>query len=163
MGFMASGKSTIGRMLADKLDLNFIDLDVFIEGNEGQTISSIFETKGEAYFRELEAKSLNLIVSMHTNLVLALGGGSPCHERNWESINQTKAVYLYKTNEQLFERLKTRKHKRPLIAGMTDETLDNFIVKRMEERAPFYERADYTVQVLDSKKETVKVIAYLVG
>ncbi len=155
---MASGKSTIGRRLADKLDLNFIDLDVFIEGQEGQAIRDIFTQHGEEHFRHLETTYLKQIVSSHSNLVLALGGGTPCQESNWAAINETNAVYLYKTNAQLFERLKSRKHKRPLIANMTDDDLESFIGLKMKERAPFYERAKLKVQVSGSKKEAVNVI-----
>jgi len=160
LGFMASGKSTIGRMLADKLDMNFIDLDVFIEGHEGRAIGEIFTHKGERHFRKLETKYLNLVVSTHKNVVLSLGGGTPCQERNWKAINETNAVYLYKTNEQLFDRLKSRKHKRPLIAGMSDDELQRFIKHKMKERGPFYERADYRADVLESRKETMERIIH---
>lgn len=163
MGFMASGKSTIGRRLANKLELNFIDLDVYIEGQEGHAIKDIFAQKGEQYFREIETKYLDQIVSTQGNLVLALGGGTPCQERNWEAIEQTNAVYLYKTNEQLFDRLKSRKHKRPLIAGMTDDELEIFIEDKMNVRARFYERAEYRIEVLGSKKDTVERIVNKLG
>ncbi len=161
MGFMASGKSSIGRILSDKLKLNFIDLDVFIEGKEGLTIKEIFEREGEAYFRKLESTYLDWIVDNHQNLVLALGGGTPCQENNWTTINKTNSIYLYKTNDQLFERLHSRKHKRPLIANLSDPELKEFIAERMSSRSAFYERANAKVEVIQSKKKTAAQIVNL--
>ena len=161
MGFMASGKSSIGRILADKLKLNFIDLDLFIEGKEGRSISEIFDKEGESYFRKIESSHLDWIVDNHQHLVLALGGGTPCHENNWEAINKTSSIYLYKSNDQLFERLHSRKHKRPLIANLSDDELKAFIEERMTLRTPFYEKAMSKIEVLPSKKQTTAQIVSL--
>ena len=163
MGFMASGKSSIGRILAGKLKLNFIDLDVFIEGQEGRSIKEIFEKEGESYFRKIESTHLDWIVSNHQNLVLALGGGTPCQENNWMTINKTNSIYLHKTNDQLFERLHSRKLKRPLIANLSDIELKEFIEQRMIVRSPFYKKAKTVVDVTESKKKTADQIVTLLN
>ena len=79
IGYMASGKSTIGRILADKLNYSFIDLDDYIEEKEQTSVSEIFKSKGEIYFRKLETTSLQALLNNKDNLVLSLGGGTPCY------------------------------------------------------------------------------------
>lgn len=162
MGFMASGKSSIGRIVADKLQYNYIDLDLYIEDQEQKSISQIFSDHGEEEFRDLEHKHLSYLVNHYHNVVLPLGGGAPCFERNWDILAATRSVYLYKTNEQLFERLITRKAKRPLIANMNDEELRDLIDRKMGERSAYYERANLKVPVLHSKRQTAKQIVELI-
>lgn len=161
MGFMASGKSSIGRLVADLMDYNFIDLDLFIEGQEGQSITDIFADKGEDYFRDLEHSYLKEVVNLHQNLILPLGGGTPCFDRNWELLSQTTSLYFYKTNDQLFERLISRKEKRPLIALLSDAELKQLIEDKMAVRSSFYERARHTIHVNNSKKNTARQIVDL--
>jgi len=163
MGFMASGKSSIGRIVADLIDYNFIDLDLYIEGQEGSSITDIFANKGEHYFRDAEHAYLKEIVNHHQNLILPLGGGAPCFDRNWELLSKTTSVYLYKTNTQLFERLISRKEKRPLIAVLSDEELQQLIEDKMAIRAKFYERAQHTIHVHTSKKESARQIVALLN
>lgn len=156
MGFMASGKSSIGRIVANLIDYNFIDLDLYIEGQEGHSVSKIFSDHGEEHFRNLEHNYLKEIIDQHKNVVLPLGGGTPCFDRNWELLSKTTSVYLYKTNEQLFDRLISRKEKRPLVASLSEEELKQLIEDKMNVRSSFYERADYKIPVFDSKRRTAK-------
>lgn len=163
MGFMASGKSSVGRLVADMADYNYIDLDLYIEGQEGNTIRQIFEVHGESYFRELEHQYLKELVETHKNLVLPLGGGAPCSAQNWELIEQTTSIYLQKSNEALFQRLVTRKEKRPLIAQLSDDSLKQLIDTKLTVRAPYYEKANHILNTEQSKKATAREIVAIIN
>lgn len=155
---MASGKSTIGRILAKKLDYDFIDLDDFIEEKEKMAVSSVFKTKGEIYFRKIESQYLKEIISEKANIVLSLGGGTPCYNSNMDVIlnaNNVKSVYLKASIKTLIDRLKNEKSKRPLVAHIeTDEVLTEFIGKHLFERGQYYNQASKVVST-DDKAETV--------
>ncbi|WP_242205521.1 shikimate kinase [Aestuariivivens insulae] len=157
IGYMASGKSTLGKMLAEKLNYNFIDLDDYIEASENKTVSDIFKTKGEIYFRKQETHYLKALLESKNNIVLSLGGGTPCFGNNMDMIldaEDVKSIYLKASIKALAKRLKTEKSKRPLIAHIeTDDLLMEFIGKHLFERSPFYAKA-HTVLTTDNKKET---------
>ena len=160
---MASGKSTLGKVLAKKLQYGFMDLDDFIEKEEGKSIKNIFEQKGEIYFRKLETTSLKKIIENKDNIVLSLGGGTPCYGNNMSimlSANHVKSFYLKASLSYLVNRLKTRKSKRPLIAHIeSDEELTEFIGKHLFERAPYYEQANIKISIEGkTKKEIAKEI-----
>ena len=152
LGYMACGKSTIGRYLSEKMDLTFIDLDAYIEENEGMTISQLFSSKGEIYFRKQEAFYLNKILNSTSNYILALGGGTPCYGTNMKSIVESKAhnIYLKASIPTLVKRLEEGKQNRPLIADLDDDQLIEYIGKHLFERAPFYEQSKLKLKI-DSK------------
>lgn len=156
IGYMASGKSTLGRILADKLNYTFIDLDDFIEENEKKSIKEIFKSKGEIYFRGLETASLKGILSEKDNVILSLGGGTPCYGNNMDAIlnsNNVTSIYLKASIATIIDRLKGEKGKRPLIAHIeTDDLLAEFIGKHLFERSQFYNKAKITVST-DNKTE----------
>lgn len=156
IGYMASGKSTLGRILAKKLDYNFIDLDDYIEENEETSINNIFKDKGEIYFRIKESVYLNHILKTKKNIILSLGGGTPCYGNNMVKILNKKnaiSIYLKSSISTLVSRLKNEKTKRPLIAHLkTDDLLIEFIGKHLFERAQFYNKADKII-VTDQKTE----------
>ncbi|MBD0832028.1 shikimate kinase [Aestuariibaculum sediminum] len=145
IGYMASGKSTLGRMLADKLNYEFLDLDEFIEEKENTSIASLFKTRGEIYFRKAETKYLKELLNSNKNLILSLGGGTPCYGNNMQDIleaQNTKSVYLKASIPTLVSRLKTEKGKRPLVAHIeSDEELTEFIGKHLFERSTFYNQS----------------------
>tara|TARA_R110002049_G_scaffold308395_1_gene512190 strand:- start:39 stop:539 length:501 start_codon:yes stop_codon:yes gene_type:complete len=153
---MASGKSTLGKVLATKLNYGFIDLDDYIEEKEKSSVKDIFKTKGEIYFRRKETYYLKDILSSKDNLVLSLGGGTPCYSGNMQVILETEnatSIYLKASIPTLVERLKTEKSKRPLIAHIeTDELLTEFIGKHLFERTQFYNQAQVAIST-DNKKE----------
>lgn len=161
LGYMASGKSTIGKHISDKMNLNFIDLDAYIEKKENKSISDIFSSKGEIYFRKQEGIYLKEILSAKSNYVLALGGGTPCYGANLEHIKKSsaKSIYLKANIPFLVKRLENEKSKRPLIANLNNNDLIEYIGKHLFERAPFYEQATFKV-VIDHKTidEVVKEI-----
>lgn len=149
MGYMASGKSVIGSLLAKNLGYNFLDLDSFIEEREGKSISNIFNSSGEIYFRKLEAKCLNEVLSTKMNLVLSLGGGTPCYSNNIDLITGNKNVvsfFLKASIVTIVKRLENETTNRPLVSRFNkkDELLE-FIGKHLFERNQFYNKADYTI------------------
>ena len=95
LGYMASGKSTIGKEVSKKLDMNFIDLDVYISEQEKKSISEIFKIKGEIYFRKIENLYLKELLNNEGDFVLSLGGGTPCYANNMELIQSSKAKSIY--------------------------------------------------------------------
>ncbi len=146
---MASGKSTFGKILAEKLNYQFIDLDDYIEKNEKLTINDIFKIKGEIHFRKLETLYLKELLDSKKDLVLSLGGGTPCYGSNMDLIlneKDVKSIYLKASISTLMARLKNEKSKRPLVANIeTDELLAEFIGKHLFERSQFYSRANVTI------------------
>lgn len=151
---MGSGKSTIGRKLAQKLNLDFIDLDTYIESRNFKTVSQIFKDLGEDGFRQLEHKAL-LEVSQFENVVIATGGGAPCFYDNIEIIKKTGfSIYLKGTPQLLAERLLRSKTERPLIKNKSKEELMTFITDALEHRSPWYEQADKTITFENSTSIT---------
>ena len=149
IGYMASGKSIVGKHLASLLNFNYIDLDLYIENQEGQSINDIFETKGEIYFRKQESLYLNSLLESGTKTVLALGGGTPCYGSNIDLIKSnvnTTSIYLKATITTLVDRLKNETDNRPLVKRLSDETLlSEFIGKHLFERRFYYEQAEHTI------------------
>ncbi|MFT5761743.1 MAG: shikimate kinase [Polaribacter sp.] len=155
LGYMGSGKSTIGRFVSDKMNVTFIDLDAYIEEKENMSISQLFSTKGEIYFRKQEGIYLKEIIDTKSNYILALGGGTPCYGTNMQLISNTISFYLKSSIPFLAERLKKGKKKRPLIANLNDEQLLEYIGKHLFERAPFYEESNYKVLVDNKSIEEI--------
>jgi shikimate kinase len=139
---MGSGKSTIGKILAEQNRLQFIDLDTFIEEAEGQKVSKIFQTKGELYFRKKEFQYLVEVLAFKKGFVLATGGGTPCYGKNLQSILEASSnvIYLKVSLNGLIERLSAEKEHRPLIRDISNDNLTEFIGKHLFERSFFYIR-----------------------
>jgi len=141
IGYMGAGKTTVGKLLAEKLNCTFIDFDCFIENRYRQTIVQIFEEKGEAGFREIERRILTEICS-YENVVVSTGGGLPCFYDNMELLNQTGiTIYLKEDVEELIKRLSSNKQNRPLIKDKDPEELFDYVKTNLELREPFYNRA----------------------
>lgn len=147
IGYMGSGKTTVGKLLAKELGFEFIDLDDYIETSLNEKIAHIFKTKGELYFRKKESELLNEILHDNRDLVIALGGGTPCYGVNMDTILQkTNLVFYLKLSiASLTERLNKEKEHRPLIAHLKDEDLPEFIGKHIFERGVYYSRAHFTI------------------
>lgn len=156
LGYMASGKSAVGKILANKLEVQFIDLDDFIEEKEQETIGAIFTSKGEVYFRKIEALYLEELIDIKDKLVLSLGGGTPCYANTMDLLknaNHVKNIYLKASISTLVNRLNNEKGNRPLIAHLeTDDLLAEFIGKHLFERSQFYSQAE-TIITTDDKSE----------
>ena len=143
IGYMGSGKTTLGKALAQILNFQFVDLDWYIENRYRKAIRDIFSENGEEKFRRIEQTMLHEAAEFE-NVIISAGGGTPCFYDNICYMNkQAKTVYLKASNEVLFNRLKIAKTKRPLLAKKSDDELKTFIEKNLKEREPFYTQADY--------------------
>ena len=140
VGYMGSGKSTIGRLLAKKRQLPFVDLDFYIEEKENLTIEEIFLQKGEIYFRKIESHYFHELINSKNSIVLSLGGGTPCYANNHLQLNHKKcqSFYLQTTVATLTRRLKGAQQQRPLIANLSHDDLFDFVAKQSFERSYFY-------------------------
>ncbi|WP_405416093.1 shikimate kinase [Maribacter sp. Asnod1-A12] len=152
LGYMGCGKSTVGRIVANHLNIKFLDLDAYIEDGEAMSIASIFKTKNEIYFRKKEIEYLNNIFSNEDSFVLSLGGGTPCFGTNMTLINEKTAnsFYLNVGINELAERLLKEKSHRPMISHLQDEELMEFIGKHLFERSYFYNQAHQKVKSNDN-------------
>ena len=144
IGFMGCGKSTFGKKISKKLNYQFVDTDKWIEKQQGQTISSIFATQGEAAFRQMETEAAQTL-SKEEGLVLSTGGGMVKTPKTMEALCQNAiVVYLKATPEHIFQNI-GHDTTRPLL--QTDDKLEA-IRRLMEEREDLYQRyATVTVTV----------------
>lgn len=147
IGMPSSGKSTLGKQLAKRLDYQFVDTDELIENQEIASISDIFKYKGEAYFRLIENKILKEI-QPNQNLIVATGGGMPCFHGGMDFIKANgTSIFLNVLPEDLLKRIqKSDINNRPLIdkKQKKDDLLVS-IKKRYEDRLQFYEQADVQI------------------
>lgn len=140
-GFMGTGKTTVGRLLARKLGRRFLDTDEMIEEKENRRIVDIFAQDGEAYFRAVERQAVSKASEL-PNCVIATGGGVVLDQRNMERLRENGVIVnLHAPLELILER--TGGGGRPLL---DDQTRDQ-VAKRMEERAPYYNDNDFRIEV----------------
>lgn len=148
-GFMTSGKSTIGPILANVLGLDFYDLDKEIEKEEKLSVVEIFESKGEQYFRDIESKILREL-SKRNNIIISLGGGTITNTDNYELMKRSgKVVYLKVSPSNLYKRLKN-KTDRPIFKDLVlnEKPQEDFIQRikeLLEKRSVYYEKADLII------------------
>ncbi|MCM1450530.1 MAG: shikimate kinase [Clostridiales bacterium] len=141
VGFMGSGKTTLGRAAARDMSLNLIDLDEYIEAREEMTVRQIFDSRGEAYFRTVEKEALEEVSRM-SDVIIATGGGTPCQPGLMDiMLASGTTVFLDTPTAVLHRRLIDGRTTRPLIAKLDDDSLLDFIEKRMVQRRPHYERS----------------------
>lgn len=144
---MGSGKTTLGRQLAQRLGYAFLDLDEYIVQQQGRSITQIFEEQGQAHFRQLEREALQQVVQQYTKAVVSTGGGAPCFFDNIDFINQHgESFFLDVPVEVLVNRLLAQgQGERPLLAGKSAAELNLFLSETLAYRKQFYERAKYTL------------------
>lgn len=156
LGYMGSGKSTVAKQLAKGLKLPIIDLDDYIIDQEEMSIASIFETKGEIYFRLQESKYLKQLLEQKDDLVIALGGGTPCYGNNMELIkNASESFYLKASIQTLCNRLIKEKDQRPLISSFDEAQLTEFVAKHLFERREFYQQSKHIISIDDKTIEAI--------
>ena len=156
---MGCGKSTLGKMLRNRLNLPWVDLDHFIEEQEKKSIPNIFKEYGESHFRELERKYLKELLNQPTSII-SLGGGAVCNDAFWEMYNKEAIlVYLKFPVSTLSERLIQSKTKRPIIEGKNFEELESFITKHLMERESYYNRADIIADNIMDKRVRAEWVA----
>ena len=162
IGFMGSGKTTHGKKLAKVLDKPFIDLDNYIEKKENLSISEIFSTKGEDYFREKESEYLKQVIARYPKSVVSLGGGAACFKNNITQILKGGTViYIEMPAESLHYRLTQSETQRPLLQNKSLEESLEFIEDLLRKREPFYSQAHLTVNginlITDKLKEALSL------
>lgn len=155
IGYMGSGKTTLGQQLASSLGFSFIDLDKFIEERNYKTVPQLFSEFGEEVFRQRERKALEE-VSDFNDVVVSTGGGAPCFFDNMELMNRTGiTLFLDIDIPTLVERLLKSKTDRPLIRGKSQEELTVLIHEMMQKRLPFYEQAQLRISQSDNLLEDI--------
>lgn len=149
IGYMGCGKSSLGRKVARRLGVRFVDTDSVIEEREGASISDIFQYEGEEYFRHLERSVIDEVADDADDVVVSTGGGLPVWKDNMETMNRVgTTVYIRRSAEQIASRLSPYgRQKRPKLRGLSDEEIVDFMTRNMAEREPYYARA---LHVLDT-------------
>lgn len=158
IGYMGAGKTTVGRALAKELGRSFYDLDWYIEGRRHRTIPQLFAEVGEEGFRKIEHNMLHEVAEFE-DVIISCGGGTPCFFDNIDYMNQqAQVVYLKATPEVLYKHLLMGKTERPLLKGKTPEQLIDFIREQLQQREPYYAKAQYTLDVsLMDNYEKIKI------
>ena len=156
IGYMASGKSTIGRKIAKRTELPFFDTDKMVEEAEGAAVADIITYAGEEYFREAERRALEQTAEVE-NAIISTGGGLPVWGDNQAWIaEQGMSVYLKRTPEQILSRLSPHgRQKRPKFRGKSDEELLRFMHEHLAEREPIYEKADMVIDCEEVSDEEI--------
>ena len=159
-GPMGSGKSTIGQLLARRLDWDFLDLDDAIEQRAGRTIAQIFRDQGETAFRELEQLTLHATATLDRT-VIATGGGVPIYDDNADWMNRHGlTVYLRTPATVLAPRLWNEYQKRPLLRHLSNrDELEARMEKMIAQRTPYYERAQVIYEQRTGQEPVVEELA----
>lgn len=163
IGFMYSGKSTVGKKLANLMNLKHIDTDKVFETKYNISISSFFEKYGENLFRELEHKIL-LETIKEDNCIISTGGGLPCFHNNIEIIKENGiSIYLNMSPISIIHRINNSKKKRPLLQNKSPEELQEYIEKLLKEREILYNQANLKIKGEDPniKEIQAELISYI--
>jgi len=153
IGFMGSGKSTLGSKLAHRIGYNFIDMDRLIEETAELSVPEIFSEHGEEVFRKWESDILHELCHRE-KVVIATGGGAPCHSRLMDLMNNHgTTVYIRLSPEELKSRLIRSRTERPLIKGKSEEELIAYIHKLLEQREKYYNSASMVVDGINLQSE----------
>jgi shikimate kinase len=151
VGFMATGKTTVGKMLAEKLHWSYVDTDILIEQRTGLSIPAIFEQQGEPYFRDIESEVIQNVIK-NNHQVISTGGGIVLREQNIIMMKSNGLVVsLTATPEVIFARTKSDDY-RPLLRV---ENPQQRIRELLEYRAPFYAKADFTIDTSNLTPQAV--------
>ena len=165
IGYMGAGKTTIGKVLAREMGLDFYDLDDYIVGRFHQTIPDIFAEKGEEGFREIERRMLHEVAEFE-NVIISCGGGTPCFFDNMDYMNtHGETIFLDASPQVLKEHLKMGKTVRPLIQGKTEEELISYIEESLQKRLPYYQKAKHTlpIEVIHTQEQIKNYVNQIIG
>ena len=153
---MGCGKSTLGKKLAYNIEYDYIDLDIYIQEQEGKSIKEIFVENGEDYFRKLERACLKKVIN-NKKTVISVGGGTPCYFDNIQLMNENGlTIYINMHPKYLISRLQSSEKFRPLIDGMQDDELLDFVYKKLKEREGFYKKSHKSVNGFDLSVKKLK-------
>lgn len=169
-GFPGCGKTTMGEALAARHRVRFVDLDRYIEERAGLTVAEIFARYGEDTFREMERRALGSIAGAERRedepVVVACGGGTPCHADNMALMNSRGVtVWLTATEERLYQRLAAARSERPHTAGLSDTELRSYISATLKERTPYYAQARHRFDAtyLDTPEELDRTVGAFIN
>ena len=155
VGYMYSGKTTLGRMLAHRLGYRFVDTDQLFEERFHTHITLFFQKYGETAFRLLEQQVLHCTAEMD-NTVVATGGGTACYGDNMEWINQHgRSVYIQMDEDAICERQASSRKMRPTFAGMSDNERRLHISRQLQQRTPSYRQAHLTIDGANPNLELI--------
>ena len=141
IGYMYSGKTTVGHKLAVQMGYRWLDLDQMLETTFHTTIPIFFKRYGEEAFRKIEQKLLHSTADLD-DVVISTGGGTPCYFDNIQWMNHHGiSVYFDVTVETLLRRAAFSKKPRPILAGMSEEERSEYIHQQLAQRLPFYKKA----------------------
>ena len=147
IGYMGSGKTTVGKALSKETGMMFYDLDWYIESRMHKTVSQIFAEKGEEGFRKIEYNMLHEVAEFE-DVIISCGGGTPCFFDNIDYLNQQgEVVYLKASPETLYKHLLMAKIERPLLKDKSADELIAYITEHLKQREPFYEKARHILDV----------------
>lgn len=147
VGYMGCGKSTVGRKLARRLGVPFVDTDAAVEAREGASVADLFRYEGEERFREIERAVLEETLASGTPAVVSTGGGLPIWRDNMARMNAAgTTIYLRRSAAGIAARLTPYgRRKRPRLCGLSDAELTAFMTRDMADREPFYAAARRTI------------------
>lgn len=163
VGYAGSGKSSLGKRLARRMGLRFVDTDNVVEQEVGAPIADIFHYEGEEYFRIAERRAVEGLANQGMDLVIATGGGLPTWKDNMEWMLRTGVtIYLRRTPEQILSRLSDYgRMKRPMFRGKSDEELLEFMHAQLAEREAYYTQAH--IEVDCTTRSDDDVVEYIVN
>ncbi len=146
-GYMGSGKSTIARLLHQKTGIKLADTDKIIEEKSQLTVAEIFASKGEIYFRKLEHDVFTELLASDENLIISLGGGTPCYANNHELLvgENRISIYLKASIDTLYDRISAHPNERPLIAGKSEKEMKEYIAKHLFDRSYYYNHSMHKI------------------
>lgn len=162
---MGVGKTSLAKIIAKKANISYFDLDEIIEKSEKSTVKSIFENKGEVYFRKIEHLLFKDFIENNENFVLSIGGGTPCYANNHLFLQNEDviSIYLKASVKSLVDNLKNKRENRPLLKDLSENELEEFIAKHLFDRNYYYHQAKHVINVNEkSKKEIVAEILQLI-
>ncbi len=166
IGFMCSGKTTLGRAVCERTGLRFVDLDHEIERQAGMSVKEIFATQGESAFREFE-RAMLAEVSALEDVVVACGGGTPCQPGAMDLMNVSgTTIRLVPSERRMIHRLMAGRHKRPLIASITSPAeMRDFLIFTSAKREEHYCKARHRFDstYLDSQEEVADTVAKFIA
>ena len=170
IGFMGCGKTTLGKALAKAMDRDFIDLDRYIEGRFHATVTQFFAMRGEEGFRDMERRMLHEVADFE-DVVVACGGGTPCHFDNMaHMLSHGLTIHLTTPLPLLVARLKLpgSRQRRPLLSDKTDEELIDYVTGALAVRNPYYTQAELTfdssrIETAAETAETALILAGIIG
>lgn len=160
IGFMGSGKSTIGKLLATRMERPFVDMDELIVQKEGKSIAKIFEEDGEEYFRTVESNVLNDCLASSIPSIISTGGGAPCFNDGMTKIRQGGFSFYLKVGKKILLDRIFNDSVRPLAMAKTKSELKQFIDRSLKNRESYYLKANQTIRAFGTPERIVNRMLY---